>query len=64
MNWINFDEIKPLDKEHVLAVTSDDEMLIAYFDKDWQHCLCQYEGNIKIFNVTHWMSLPELPNGR
>jgi hypothetical protein len=62
MKWINFDEEKPLDREYVLAVTSEDEMLVAYFDKDWSNCLCQCDGYIKIFNITYWMSLPDLPS--
>lgn len=61
MEWINFDEVKPKDGEYVLSVTSEGVMEVMYFDKDWQNCLCQYDGYVKVFNITHWMPLPEPP---
>lgn len=61
MEWINFNEVKPLDGERVLSITSDGVMEVMYFNKDWQHCLCQYNENVKVFNITHWMPLPEPP---
>ena len=61
MEWINFDEVKPNDGQYVLSVTSEGIMEVMYFDKDWCNCLCQYDGLVKVFNVTHWMPLPEPP---
>lgn len=61
-NWVDFDKEKPMDGQYVLAVTSEGEMEVLYFDEDWPNCLCQYNGNLKVYNITHWMSLPKLPN--
>lgn len=61
MNWINFDEVKPADGQWVLSIDSEGEMETMYYDKDWENCLCKYGGNLKTFNITHWMPLPEPP---
>jgi hypothetical protein len=61
MDWINFDEIKPADGQWVLSIDSQGEMETMYYDKNWEHCLCKFGGNLKTFNITHWMPLPEPP---
>ena len=62
-DWFNFDEIKPDDGQWVLGITSEGEMDTYYFDKEWETCLCKYGGCSKTFSITHWMSLPEPPEG-
>lgn len=61
MNWINFNEVKPADGQWVLSINSEGEMETMYYDKDWGNCLCKWGGNLKTFNITHWMPLPEPP---
>ena len=55
MNWINFDEVKPADGQWVLSIDSLGEMETMYYDKNWENCLCKFDGNLKTFNITHWM---------
>lgn len=59
--WIPFDDVKPKDGESVLGITTEGEMEVYQFDANWQTCLCQYDGNVKVFNITHWMPLPQPP---
>ena len=61
--WIPFDDVKPQDGQSVLCVTTEGEMEVHYLDANWQNCLCQYGGNVKTFNITHWMPLPTPPKG-
>ena len=61
--WINFDEVKPEHGQSVWGITTEGKMEVHYFDASWQHCLCQYGGNVKTFNITHWMPLPQPPKG-
>ena len=61
--WISFDDVKPQGGQSVLGVTTEGEIEVYQFDANWQNCLCQYGGNVKTFNITHWMPLPELPKG-
>ncbi len=59
-NWVDIRERMPNVKEEVL-VTDGREQYVAWFsDKCWTYsyccgCLCD--------KVTHWMPLPELPEG-
>lgn len=61
MNWINFDEVKPADGQWVLSIDSEGEMETMYYDKNWKHCLCKFDGALKTFNITHWVPLPNPP---
>lgn len=61
--WIPFDDVKPQDGQSVLGITTEGEMEVYQFDANWQFCLCRYGGNMKTFNITHWMHLPEPPKG-
>ena len=60
-DWINFDEVKPDDGQWVLGISSEGEMEVYYYDKEWESCLCSCGGLCKTFNITHWMSLPKPP---
>lgn len=61
--WIAFDDVKPKDGQSVLGITTEGEMETYYFYEKWECCLCRYGGNLKTFNITHWMPLPEPPRG-
>lgn len=60
-DWFDFDKDKPDDGQWVMAIDSEGNYDTYYYDKDWENCLCKYDGNLKVFNITHWMSLPEPP---
>lgn len=60
-DWINFEEVKPSDSQWVLCIDSSGKMETMYYDKKWENCLCKYDGNYKVFDITHWMSLPKPP---
>ena len=59
--WINFDEQKPVHGDEVLGVDSSGNMDIYQFSEDWPNCLMKFNGNIKQFDITHWMALPKAP---
>ncbi len=52
--WISVEDALPDDCEWCLATGSDIEMEIVFYD------LC--DGWREDYDITHWMSLPELPN--
>lgn len=60
-DWVNFHEVKPDDGQWVLSIDSEGNMETMYYDKNWENCLCKFDGNLKAFNITHWMSLPKPP---
>lgn len=59
--WISFDRKKPKHEQRVLGIDSEGRMEVYEYDKDWPECLCQYGGGVTVFNITHWMALPEPP---
>lgn len=60
-DWFDFEKDKPDDGQWVLAIDSEWNYDTYYYDENWKNCLCKYGGNVKVFNITHWMSLPEPP---
>ena len=62
-DWVSFDEVKPCDGQWVLGITSEGEIETYYYDKEWESCLCNCGGLCKTYDITHWMSLPEPPEG-
>lgn len=61
--WISFDEVKPNDGQSVLGISTEGEIEVHQFYAKWENCLCQYGGNVKTFNITHWMPLPPAQKG-
>lgn len=59
--WYDFEKQKPVHGDCVLGLSSDGEMRVYQYSDEWPSCLMQYGGNIKIFDITHWMPLPQLP---
>lgn len=59
--WISVDERLPNDGEIVLTISSEAEMEVCFYEAAWEGIFQQYHGLVKIFNITHWMPLPEPP---
>lgn len=65
-HWIPVEERKPpiayhddLSENH-LVVDSDGELLIAYYDAK-NELWFSVDSNPKIYDVTHWMPMPQAP---
>ncbi len=63
MEWISVKEKNPNDDEHVLVFDRDYGICLGYrCYESWQHYpLGSYAGDGCLFDVTHWMPLPESP---
>ena len=59
--WISVDERLPNDKQEVLTIDSQGKMEVCFYEEQWEGIFQQYGGLTKIFNITHWMPLPEAP---
>lgn len=59
--WIRVDDRMPTNGERVLTVDSEGVMAVYYYDAEWPNAFCGYSGLLKVYNVTHWMPLPEPP---
>ena len=59
--WISVNDRLPEDKQKVLAIDSESKMEVCFYEKKWNGVFQQCGGLVKIFNITHWMPLPESP---
>ena len=59
--WISVEERLPEDGETVLTISSELEMEVYDYDSEWEGIFQKFNGSIKVFNITHWMPLPEAP---
>ena len=59
--WISVDERLPEDGEIVLTVDSEGEREVCFYEEELKGIFQQCAGLVKIFNITHWMPLPEAP---
>lgn len=59
--WISVDERLPEDGETVLTISSEAKMEVCFYKTEWEGIFQQCHGLIKIYNITHWMPLPEAP---
>lgn len=59
--WISVDERLPEDGETVLTISCEAEMEVCFYETAWKGVFQQCSGLIKIYNITHWMPLPEPP---
>lgn len=62
--WISVDEKLPEDGQLVLTIDTDGEMQVCFYEVDREGVFQQFHGLVKIYNITHWMSLPEPPKMR
>lgn len=60
--WFDFEKQKPVHGDSVLGIDTDGKMEVYQYSDEWSSCLMQYDGNIKTFNITHWMPLPKPPS--
>ena len=59
--WISVKDRLPEDKQNVLTIDSESKMEVCFYEKEWKGVFQQCGGLVKIFNITHWMPLPEPP---
>ena len=59
--WISVDERLPEDQQRVLTIDTEGEMQVCFYKTAWKGIFQMYHGLVKIFNITHWMPLPEAP---
>ena len=59
--WISVDERLPEDGEIVLTVDSEGEREVCFYEEAMKGIFQRFGGLVKIFNITHWMPLPEAP---
>lgn len=60
-SWISVYTQMPKYGQHVLAVNGDGVMEVLYYDDEWPNAFCGCGGLLKVYNITHWMPLPEGP---
>lgn len=59
--WISVDERLPKDGETVLTISSEEEMAVCFYETELEGIFQQCHGLVQIYNITHWMPLPEPP---
>ena len=59
--WISVEERLPEDKQLVLTIDTQDDMQVCFYETAWEGIFQQFHGLVKIYNITHWMPLPEPP---
>lgn len=59
--WISVEERLPEDQQMVLTIDTEGEMQVCFYKTQWKGVFHMYHGLVKIFNITHWMPLPEPP---
>ena len=59
--WISVDEALPEDQQMVLTIDTEGEMQVCFYETEWKGIFHMCHGLVKIFNITHWMPLPEAP---
>ena len=60
-DWISVEERLPEDDETVLVITSESEMEVCFYKTESKGIFQRLGGLVLIYNVTHWMPLPEAP---
>ena len=61
VEWIDFDKQKPVHGDSVLGIDTEEKIEVYQYSDEWSSCLMKFEGNIKVFNITHWTFLPKPP---
>lgn len=59
--WFDFEKQKPVHGDCVLGIDTEGQFDVYQYSEEWSGCLMKYDGIVKVFNITHWMPLPELP---
>lgn len=60
-DWFSVEDRYPNDGDSVLTIDSEGVMEVYQYDIDWPNCFVKWDGIVKVFNITHWMPLPEPP---
>jgi hypothetical protein len=58
--WISVEEKLPEHGQKVLSIDSDGEIEVWCFDAEYPS-MCRYGGNLRAFDISHWMQLPSAP---
>ena len=58
--WISVEERLPEHGQKVLGIDSDGEIEVWCFDAEYPS-MCRYGGNLRAFDISRWMPLPEPP---
>lgn len=59
--WYDFNKKKPKEGQYCLTIDSEGKMNVYYWEVKWENCFQKYGGNLKVYNITHWMPLPKPP---
>jgi hypothetical protein len=59
--WISVYERLPENEQMVLTIDAEGEMQVCFYETAWKGIFQQCHGLVKIYNITHWMPLPEPP---
>lgn len=62
--WISVDERLPENEQMVLTIDTEGEMQVCFYETAWEGIFQQCHGLVKIYNITHWMPLPEPPEAK
>lgn len=62
--WISVDERLPENEQTVLTIDTEGEMQVCFYETAWEGIFQQCHGLVKIYNITHWMPLPEPPEAK
>lgn len=61
--WISVEERLPEDQQMVLTIDTEGEMGVCFYETEREGIFQMYHGLVEIYNITHWMPLPEPPKG-
>ena len=61
--WFDFEKQKPIHGDCVLGIDTEGNIEVYQYSDEWPLCLMRYDGNLKVFNITHWTHLPQTPKG-
>lgn len=59
--WISVEDRLPENEQMVLTIDTVGEMQVCFYETAWEGIFQQFHGLVKIYNITHWMPLPEPP---
>ena len=61
--WISVKDALPEDEQTVLTIDTEREMQVCFYETAQKGVFQLFHGLVSVYNITHWMPLPQPPKG-
>lgn len=61
--WISVKDALPEDEQTVLTIDTEREMQVCFYETAQKGVFQLFHGLVSVYNITHWMPLPQSPKG-